>query len=90
MPRHKKGTLVRIRTEDEVGEYLWEKNSTGKEVRHGGWLYTIVRYLPIEHRDNEHRHPAYECKSIATGGLAQLFPEEITTCPSKETNNVSG
>lgn len=79
MPRHKRGTLVRVRTEEEVGEYKFDINNTREAVDDHGWLYTVVRFLPAHHGENEHEHDAYECKSLATGELIQLFPEEITT-----------
>jgi hypothetical protein len=79
MPRHKKGTLVRIRTEEEVGEYLWDQHDTKREVKLHGWLYSVVRFLPYNHADSEYAENAYECKSLSTGALAQLFCKEITT-----------
>jgi hypothetical protein len=79
MPRHKRGTLVRVRTEEEVGEEQYGENSTKEMVEQHGWLYTVVRFLPAHHGENENSIDAYECKSLATGELIQLFPEEITT-----------
>ena len=84
MPRHKKGTLVRVLTPEEAGEGMWAKNSTEEYVEKYGWLHTVVRFLPREHGDSIFDCDAYECKSLDTGDLVQLFPDEITTKPMKE------
>lgn len=84
MPRHKKGTLVRAYTKEELGEEEWHKNSGDDFIAPNGYLWIVQRWIPVEHRDNEHDRDAYECKSVATGELVQLFPEEITTRMRKE------
>lgn len=81
MPRHKSGTIVRAKTKEEMGEHDWEKNSADEFIAPNGYVYIVQRFIPITHDDNEHNADAYECKSVQTGELIQLFPSEITTRP---------
>ena len=90
MPRHKKGTVVRAYTKEELGEDLWTKNSSDEFVVPNGYLYIIERFIPTSHYDNEHDADAYECRSIATGELIQLFPHEITTTKEQRNANRTG
>jgi hypothetical protein len=64
---------------EEIGEEHWKLNVAYEFIEPNGYLYIIQRYVPRGHRDNEHDKDAYECKSLATGELVQLFPHEITT-----------
>lgn len=81
MPRHKKGTLVRVKGAHEAED--WDRDDTADVVKNHGWLYIVERYLPNGYLQNEHTVDAYECKSIASGSLVQLFPCEITTKKEK-------
>lgn len=87
MPRHKKGTLVRAYTKEELGEDQWEKNCAEEFIAPNGYLWVVQRWIPVYHYDNEHDANAYECKSLATGVVEQLFPNEITTKKPKEQDN---
>lgn len=69
MPRHKKGTLVRVRTEKLVGS---DEHNTALH----GTLWMVVSY------DEDER--LYHCKSIASGFRYVWFPWEITTRKEKE------
>ena len=84
MPRHKKGTLVRAHTKEEMGAEEWARNSGDDFIAPNGYLWIVQRWIPVKHSANEHDRDAYECKSLATGALVQLFPEEITTRMRKE------
>ena len=68
MPRHKKGTLVRVLREKLMGdEYEVDK--------HGSlWL--------VEGFDSP--STSYYCKSLATGYVYMWYPNEITTRKEKE------
>lgn len=79
MPRHKKGTLVRAKTREEMGEESWNLNDCDDYITPNGWLYITNRFLHGRHGENKQGDDAYECRSIATGRTIQLFPEEITT-----------
>ena len=78
MPRYKKGTMVRMidpfahKTDDR-------REEASDMIASCGWLYVVERFLPAAHLSNEHGYDAYECKSLQTGSLEQLFPYEITT-----------
>ena len=89
MPRHEKGTMVRIRSEEEQGEGQFDRNCTVDAIDEGGWIWIVQRFLHGHHRDNEYGFDSYECRSVATGDIIQLFPEEITTKPMKELNHVT-
>ena len=80
MPRHKKGTLVRLRTKEELGEDRWDfYNTEETDPDNNGCLWVVQRFLPAKHGDNTYQHDAYECRALSTGAISQLFPEEITT-----------
>lgn len=83
MPRHKKGTLVRAYTKEEIGEDEWVRNSAEGIIEPNGYLWVVQRFVPYGHKENEHSADAYECRSVATGVVEQLFPIEITTRPTK-------
>jgi hypothetical protein len=79
MPRHKKGTLVRAYTKEELGEEKWDFHSADEYIVPNGYLWVVQRFIPAEYDENEFGANTYECKSLATGAVLQLFPEEITT-----------
>lgn len=83
MPRHKKGTLVRAYTKEEIGEDQWVRNSAEGIIKPNGYLWVVQRFIPRTYWENEHNADAYECRSVATGAIEQLFPSEITTRPMK-------
>lgn len=84
MPRHKKGTVVRAFTKEELGAEKWSVNGADEFIEPHGYIWIVQRFIPLGHGDNEHHHDAYECRSIADGHVEQLFPQEITTRPKKE------
>ena len=71
MPRHKKGTLGRVKPEALVPNAGYTDLNNGYVKSHG-YLWLIERW--------SERNRYYECKSIATGrtGIAWLA-SEITT-----------
>ena len=90
MPRHKRGTVVRAFTKEEIGECEWEKNSADEFIAPNGYLYIVEKFLHASHLENEHNQDAYLCRSIATGERIQLFPDEITTRRTAQTNPDQG
>jgi len=87
MPRHKKGTIVRAYTEEELGAEEWDANDGGKHIHPHGYIWIVQRWIPVTHPENEYNYDAYECRSVATGAVKQLFPKEITTKLHKEQTN---
>lgn len=89
MPRHNKGRCVRLRTKEEQGVGEFDKNSTQDAIDEGGWIWIVEEFVPAPKLGNDYGYDAYECRSVATGVIMQLFPDEITTRPMKETNSVT-
>lgn len=84
MPRHKKGTLVRLRTKKEMGDRWDFLNTDEADPDNNGVLWVVQRFLPAKHGDNMFQQDAYECRSLSTGTTMQLFPGEITTRSSRD------
>lgn len=82
MPRHKKGTLVRACTKEELDQSEWlELEDIVEEYGH---IFIVQRFLKAGHSLSEYSEAAYECKSLSTGEPVQLFPHEITTKKPKQ------
>lgn len=77
MPQYKKGTLVRIKPEEESEG--WGIDETDNVVREHGWIFQIIRFHHERHPKNATGENEYLCKSIASGQEVCLFPREITT-----------
>ena len=65
MPRHKKGTLVRVLREMLIGAL------ERADVDRHGELWVVLSY--------DRRGDHYDCKSLATGYTWVWYPNEITT-----------
>lgn len=71
MPRHKKGTLVRV-TPEALAHNAGYADLNNAYVKGHGYLWLVERW------NNHNRF--YECKSLATGrGSVAWLPAEITT-----------
>lgn len=77
MPQYEKGTLVRIKPEEE--NEGWGLDETYDVVREHGWIFQIIRFHHERHLKNSSGEDEYLCKSIASGQEVCLFPREITT-----------
>ena len=79
------GTAVRVLTKEEYAAF--HNDSLNHLVRQHGYLYVIVRWaLGKDTTTDERRDPdnpyirsGWLCKSVVTGRLEVLFPQEITT-----------
>lgn len=78
---------MRLLTLEEQGEWQFINNCTDDAIDEGGWIWIVQRFVPAESNYNDYSFDVYECKSIATGAIMQLFPKEITTRPMKENTN---
>ena len=74
------GTAVRIKTKEE-----WTSRESRVEsgiteiIDNHGYIYTVIRFMPLSHPKNTEHYTHYVCKSFASGEEVNLFPEEITT-----------
>ena len=79
------GTLVRMLTGEETKGFY--TNSLDRVVRQHGYIYVVVRWAwgkedfleEPQDEANPYSAPGWLCKSVATGSLEVLFPNEITT-----------
>lgn len=85
MPRHKKGTLVRVKPPEEHEDYGLD--DTGNVVANHGWMFRVIRFQHENHPHNDTGEDEYWCKSLASGEELALFPREITTKIHKEQTN---
>lgn len=86
MPRHKKGTLVRI-TEEALEPNYCDRTAIVAVIKSGGMLFIVEKFLPVNSRKNPYGSPLYMLRSVSTGWTAELFPNEITTRKPKEQKN---
>ena len=88
MPRHKKGTMVRIKPNDESN--WWGDSDTQSIVEVNGWLYIVERFQHADHTKNETGEDEYLCRSLSTGTSLALYPHETTTTKEKADANRTG
>lgn len=88
MPRHKKGTLVRISEEALEPDYC-DRSAVESAIERGGGspLFVIERWLRYRHPENPYSSSVYIARSVVTGEKAEFFPNEITTRKPKEQKN---
>ena len=77
MPRHKKGTMVRLKTEEENAH--WHEDEVYNVVANHGHIFRVIRFHHENHRHNDSGEDEYWCKSLASGEELALYPREITT-----------
>lgn len=85
MPRHKKGTMVRLKTEEE--NKYWYEDEVYNVVQHHGWMFRVIRFHHENHPKNDTGEDEYWCKSLASGKELALYPREITAKLHKEQTN---